>query len=122
MAGSIEVTYDAVQERWQISSPLFTLTIGLTERRQLAILSWRNELTGTDWVKVPAPIFGFSTTIDGVPVTSLSPQNDGGAFVFIDAQQRKRENLTELQFRLKRQRIDLTVTCLLYTSPSPRDS
>ncbi|MFA0746541.1 MAG: hypothetical protein EORIYHIE_000410, partial [Candidatus Fervidibacter sp.] len=38
MAGGAEVTYDAVQERWQISSPLFTLTIGLTERRRLALL------------------------------------------------------------------------------------
>jgi hypothetical protein len=101
MAGGVEVTYNAVQERWQISSPLFTLTIGLTERRQLAILSWRNALTQTDWVKVPVPVFGFSTTINGIQATSLSPQNDSGAFVFADAQQRKQGNLTELQFRLK---------------------
>ena len=62
MAGGIEVTYDVAQERWQISSPFFTLIIGLTERRQLAVFSWRNELTGTEWVKVPVPMFGFGTT------------------------------------------------------------
>ncbi|MFA0742301.1 MAG: hypothetical protein DFNUSKGM_002424, partial [Candidatus Fervidibacter sacchari] len=115
MAGSIEVTYDAAQERWQISSPLFTLTIGLTEGRRLAVLSWRNALTGTEWVKVPVPVFGFGTAIDGVPVTSLSPKNNSGSFVFVDAQQRKRENLTELRFRLKHQRLALTATLWLRT-------
>ncbi len=115
MAGGVEVTYDAVQERWQISSPLFTLTIGLTERRQLAILSWRNALTRTDWVKVPVPVFGFGTTINGIQATSLSPQNDSGAFVFADAQQRKQGNLTELQFRLKHQRLALDAILWLRT-------
>jgi alpha-galactosidase len=115
MAGGAEVTYDAFQERWQISSPLFTLTIGLTERRQLAILSWRNALTQTDWVKVPVPVFGFGTTINGIQVTSLSLQNDSGAFVFADAQQRKQGNLTELQFRLKHQRLALAAILWLRT-------
>jgi hypothetical protein len=69
----------------------------------------------TDWVKVPVPVFGFGTTINGIQVTSLSPQNDGGAFVFADAQQRKQGNLTELQFRLKHQRLALAAILWLRT-------
>ncbi len=106
-AGSVQVTYDASQDRWQIRSPLFTLTLGATERRQLAILSWRNEQTRTEWVKAPVPFFGFGTTLDDTPITSLIPQNDGGAFVLTDAQHKRQGALTELRFSLKHQRLNV---------------
>ncbi|MCS7186777.1 MAG: alpha-galactosidase, partial [Armatimonadota bacterium] len=111
--GSTYVIHDAAQDRWQIRSPFFTLTIGVTERRQLAVLSLQNELTGTEWVKTPVPFFGFGTILEDTQVTSLIPQNDNGAFVLTDARQTKQGELTELQFHLKHQRLNVVAVVRL---------
>ncbi|MFN3420389.1 MAG: alpha-galactosidase [Armatimonadota bacterium] len=106
-AGSVEVVCDASQDQWQIRSHLFSLILGATKRQQLAILSWRNERTGTEWIKVPVPFFGFGTTLNRTSVTSLSPQNDGGVFVLTDAKIDKQGEVTKMQFRLKHQRLNV---------------
>jgi len=112
-AGGVQVSHNASLDRWQIRSPLFSLTLGATERRQLAVMAWKNELTGSEWVKTPVPFFGFGTTINDTPVTSLTPQNDGGAFILADAQQIRRGEVTEIRFRLKHQRLDVTAVVWL---------
>ncbi len=106
-AGSVEVVCDASQDQWQIRSNLFSLTLGATKRQQLAILSWRNERTGTEWVKAPTPFFGFGTTLNRISVTSLSPQNDEGAFVLTDAKIDRQNEVTKMQFRLKHQKLNV---------------
>ncbi len=101
----MKVTFDPHQEQWLLRSPLFSLRLGVTEGRQLAVLSWRNEQTGTEWMKVPVPFFGFHTTLNSVSVTSLTPSDGDTAFVLVDAQQEQRGRVTELRFRLRHHRL-----------------
>jgi len=110
---SVQVVHDTSQDRWQVLSPLFSLILGATEGGHLAIFSWRNERTGTDWVKVPVPFLGFGTTIDDSPFVSLAPQNEVGSFVLVDAQHSKHGELTELRFRLKHQRSNIVAIAWL---------
>lgn len=106
-SGGVELICDEVRERWQILTPSFSLSLGTTGQRQLAILSFQNRQTGTEWIKVPVPFFGFGTKIDNVEVNSLTLQNGIGSFALIDAQQRRRDDFTELSFQLKHHRLNI---------------
>lgn len=58
-------------------------------------------------MEIPVPVFGFGTAINGIPFTSLSLQNNSGAFVLVDAERQKQGSVTELQFRLKHQQLNV---------------
>lgn len=112
-SGGVEVICDEVRERWQILTPSFSLSLGATGQRQLAILSFQNRQTGTEWIKVPVPFFGFGTNIDNIEVNSLTLQNGVGSFALTDAQQRRRDDFTELSFQLKYHRLNIYATVWL---------
>ncbi|MCS7263939.1 MAG: alpha-galactosidase [Armatimonadetes bacterium] len=114
-SGIVCVEHDQTCDLWQIRSSLFALSLGADERGQLAVLSWRNERTGKDWIKTPVPFFGFGTNLDDVSLTSLLPRNDFDAFVLTDFQQHKKGELTELQFPLRHQRLSLVAKVWLRT-------
>ncbi|GBC98680.1 Alpha-galactosidase [bacterium HR17] len=98
---------DEHRRRFRLCSPAFTLTLGVTGRRQAVVLEWRDERTKRQWVKTPAPLFAFATTLNGVPVTSLQPTNDAGALVFDGAEPETGDGILTVRFRLRHERLNL---------------
>ncbi len=107
------VICEARENQWLLRSDLFSLQLGVTGTRQLAVFSWRNERTGTEWVKAPVPFFGFCIHLNGHAIDSFSPSNNCGAFVLEDARHFAKGQVKELHFRLRHQPLGLIAILIL---------
>jgi hypothetical protein len=108
--GDVVLEGDGKQRLWRLRSPAYALTMGVVGRGQVAVLDWQNPATQTQWLKSLAPLFGFATTLNGVPVTSLQPLDDAGAFVLADVGHEAKAGRLELRFRLRHEWLGVMAT------------
>ena len=108
--GDVVLEGDGKQRLWRLRSPAYALTMGVVGRGQVAVLDWQNPATQTQWLKSLAPLFGFAMTLNGVPVTSLQPLDDAGAFVLADVGHEAKAGRLELRFRLRHEWLGVMAT------------
>jgi len=102
--GDVALESDEEQRLWRLRSPAYALTFGIVGRGQVALLSWQNPFTQTQWLKAPVPLFGFATTLNGVPAISLQPSNDAGAFALEKVGHETGAKQLTMRFQLRHER------------------